>query len=270
MKEEIWKPIKGFEGWYEVSNKGRVKSLDRVVYFKNNKGSRKYKGKILKQKYHNGYALVNINKNKKIYTFSVHILVATAFIDNPNNYPLVHHKDGVKSNNDVSNLEWSTYSNNITPAIKHNLLTPNLEGINKINEEHKIEILCYKDNCLIKRCDCSRSMAKWLIENNYIKKTTSIESAARAIRKFSLEGKQYYGFIFKRIPSTSVIEKPDNITIKKDEKNIITLPTSSDCAKWLLENHYIINAQEKTIARSIRKAVRDNKPYHNFIFEKLS
>ena len=52
MKKEIWKEIEGFEGFYEISNLGRVRSLDRIVYFKNNKGKREYKGKILKQKYH--------------------------------------------------------------------------------------------------------------------------------------------------------------------------------------------------------------------------
>lgn len=90
---EIWKDIEGYESVYQVSNLGRVKSLQ----FK--------KEKILKKRVHpNGYELVNL-KNK---TFRVHTLVAKTFILNPNNYKEINHKDENKQNNCVDNLEWCT------------------------------------------------------------------------------------------------------------------------------------------------------------------
>lgn len=102
MKIEIWKPVVGYEGLYEVSNWGRVKSLkfgkERIL-------------KLIKDK--DGYFIVNLYKNKKIKSFRVHRLVAEAFIDNPDNLPQVNHKDENPSNNVVSNLEWCNAKYNI-------------------------------------------------------------------------------------------------------------------------------------------------------------
>lgn len=102
--EESWKDIEGYEGLYQVSNLGNVKSL------KNNKTK---KEKILKPfKTRKGYLQVILCKNKTIKRFSVHRLVANAFIENPNNYPCVNHKDECGTNNVVENLEWCTYKYN--------------------------------------------------------------------------------------------------------------------------------------------------------------
>ena len=97
MKEEIWCPIKGFEGLYEVSDKGRVKSL-------------KYgKERMLMQvRDSGGYLVVNLYKNSEKKMYYVHRLVSQAFIPNQNNLPEVNHKDENKTNNYVQNLEWCT------------------------------------------------------------------------------------------------------------------------------------------------------------------
>lgn len=102
--EEIWKDIEGYEGMYMVSSLGRVKTL--VGRYKN--------VAILKEKYKkNGYCSITLYKNKKPHTYLVHRLVAQAFIPNPNNYPVVNHKDENKQNNCVENLEWCTQQYNI-------------------------------------------------------------------------------------------------------------------------------------------------------------
>ena len=107
--EEIWKPVKGFEGYYEVSNLGMVRSIDRVVVDTVRNCERLLKGKVLIQKDNgNGYKNVSFCKEHKIYNKYVHRLVAEAFIPNKDDLPQVNHKDEDKSNNRVDNLEWCT------------------------------------------------------------------------------------------------------------------------------------------------------------------
>ena len=104
MEEEIWKPIKDFEGYYEVSNIGRVRSLNY---------KRTGKGKILKNiEDYKGYLEVVLTKNGKRKQFKVHRLVAEAFIPNPENKPCIDHINTVKSDNRVENLRWVTYKEN--------------------------------------------------------------------------------------------------------------------------------------------------------------
>lgn len=115
---EIWKDITGYEGYYQVSNKGRVRSLDRKVEcFHGRKATRL--GQIRKQSRNNGgYCCVVLSKNSKHKTFDVHRLVAQAFLENPNPDFEVNHKDGDKTNNDVDNLEWVSRSYNLAHSYK--------------------------------------------------------------------------------------------------------------------------------------------------------
>lgn len=118
--EEIWKPVVGYEGLYEVSNMGRVRSLDRTkeVIRGNTKMVVPFKGKILTQRpRRNGYLVVQLfgrggHKTRNMRGMSVHRLVAEAFIPNPNNLPEVNHKDENKANNCVENLEWISHKDN--------------------------------------------------------------------------------------------------------------------------------------------------------------
>ena len=103
MNNEVWKDIDEYEGLYQVSNLGRVKSLkrcnDKIMSLRRDK---------------DGYILVNLWKNHERKTFKVHRLVSQTFITNPQNLPQVNHKDEDKTNNRVENLEWcdSKYNNN--------------------------------------------------------------------------------------------------------------------------------------------------------------
>ena len=116
IMQEIWKDIKNYEGLYQVSNFGKVKSLPR-------KGTQTNTEKILKVSYtYNGYERVSLHKNNKDKRYLVHRLVAETFIPNPNNYPQVNHKDENKINNNVSNLEWCTPSYNINYGKRNNNL----------------------------------------------------------------------------------------------------------------------------------------------------
>ena len=101
--EEIWKDIKGYEGKYQVSNYGNVKSLNY-----RRTGNEKLMKPTLQN---NGYLCVNLYKPLKLYL--IHRLVADAFIQNPDNLPCVNHKDENPTNNHVDNLEWCTYEYNL-------------------------------------------------------------------------------------------------------------------------------------------------------------
>ena len=109
FEQEEWRDIKGLEGHYQVSDRGRVRSVNRIVRAGKNK-QRKTNGRILVQwKTKHGYMHVNLGRRGKGV---VHRLVAMAFIPNPNNYPNVNHKDEDKTNNAVQNLEWCNHSYN--------------------------------------------------------------------------------------------------------------------------------------------------------------
>lgn len=111
--KEIWKEIKGYEDKYLISNLGNVKSLN----YNNTKFE---KERLLDDK--NGYKRVALLKNSKGKKFFVHRLVAEAFIPNPNNYPIVNHKDGNPSNNNIDNLEWCTIKYNTHHALETGLI----------------------------------------------------------------------------------------------------------------------------------------------------
>lgn len=107
--EEVWKDIEGYEGYYQVSNLGRVKGIKIINQYK--------KERLLSQYLNNkgrGYYKVWLYKDKKRKMHYVHRLVAKAFLPNPNNYPDINHKDENSRNNQVDNLEWCNESYNLS------------------------------------------------------------------------------------------------------------------------------------------------------------
>ena len=110
MQEEIWKDIEGYEGYYQVSNLGRVRSLDRYVQHRYGSSALR-KGKIIKTQMNN-YPIVCLHKNSMYRTRYIHRLVAETFIPNPDNLPEVDHIDCDRTNNRVDNLRWCTHQDN--------------------------------------------------------------------------------------------------------------------------------------------------------------
>lgn len=156
---EIWKDIKGFEGYYQISNLGNIKGLDRKVKSKRSKsGFRIVKSKLISthiNKY--GYVSVRLRKEGKTKAFTIHRLVAIAFIPNPNNYPSINHIDENKLNNNVQNLEWCT--------VKYNNLYNNRQ--NKIN----IKLQLTNKN--------SKAVLQYTLDGKFLKEFISIRDAAR-------------------------------------------------------------------------------------------
>ena len=172
--EEIWKDIKGYEGKYQVSNLGRVKSLARMT--SSNNGSTKYlkreKEKILKSRINSvGYPVVGLCKNNRTKTVKVHRLVAEAFIPNLENKPQVNHINGIKNDNKIDNLEWCTNSENVKHAFR--------TGLNKATNRSKEVAI----NNILKACEKNKvKVMQFDLQGNYIKTWNSI-----------LEAKEFYG-----------------------------------------------------------------------------
>lgn len=116
---EVWKPIKGYEGFYEVSDRGNVRSLDRKKAQMSSHGTmmeKRYPGIVLTPNDNgHGYKMVGLRDSTsgKKKNYYIHRLVAEAFIPNPNGLPVINHLDYDKGNNAASNLEWVTQIDNV-------------------------------------------------------------------------------------------------------------------------------------------------------------
>ena len=154
---EEWRPIKDYEGLYEVSNMGRVRSLDRIII--DSKGRKHpFEGKIMKlQLDRYGYLYISLNKDGK-RKFKVHRLVAEAFISNPEGKKHVDHINTNKEDNRVENLRW------VTPKENNN---------NELTKEHK------KGCQLGEKSVCSKCVIQISPDGKLIKKYSSINEAAR-------------------------------------------------------------------------------------------
>lgn len=130
---EEWRQIEGYEGYYEVSNLGRVRSVDRIITDKNGVKYKKngHISSLINKD--NGYMYISLNKNGKRKNHYVHRLVANAFIPNPQNKTCVNHKDYNRKNNSVDNLEWCTQEENINYSIEH--LKQGMRKVRKNNRD---------------------------------------------------------------------------------------------------------------------------------------
>lgn len=179
-QEEIWKDIVGYEGFYLVSNLGNVKSIDR--YVKHNYGDlsrRIQKGGNRNLIFNSDkYYCVSLGKNGKSKTFTVHRLVAIAFLENPLNLAIVNHKDGIKTNNHYTNLEWCTAQQNTQHATENNLIPfGENHGMAKLTDKKVKEIRqkyerngLYNTYYLAKKYNVSRTLIGLVINNKIWKR----------------------------------------------------------------------------------------------------
>lgn len=193
--QEIWKDIPNYEGYYQVSNLGRVRS---------NHNTRYHKPKILKNIPRSGYVSVILCKNKSQKNVFVHRLVAECFIPNPENKPCVNHIDGNKANPCVTNLEWCTQKENISHAIKSGLFNPTENLSSSIGKSRRTTQPIYqfdKNGKFIKKWDSCRDICDYFgVKDNHIYDCIS--------------GKYHsaYGFIWSK---TETIEPQKRISVAK-------------------------------------------------------
>ena len=179
---EVWKDVCGYEGLYQVSNKGRVKSIYR------------YRKVLKPQTSNSGYLRVDLFKDKARKQFSIHRLVAIAFLPNPENKPEVNHKDECKTNNFLCNLEWVSRKENNRYGTRRQRQKANTDYRNrKVNNANQIQkasipIIQYtKNGTFIKRWN---SVSDFCRKNNK-KSISPIRECCRGKRKTA------YGYIFK-------------------------------------------------------------------------
>lgn len=143
--EEVWRPINGYEGLYEISNKGRVKSFNYWNGARYEKKERIINGWEQKPNKEGAYSRmkVHLTKNKRQRGFMIHRLVAESFIPNPDNKPHINHIDGNPLNNNIENLEWCTQAENIIHAYK--------KGLRKSYRLYKREIISDYKNGMSQR-----------------------------------------------------------------------------------------------------------------------
>lgn len=173
---EVWGDIVGWEGYYQVSNLGRVKSLPRKYKLF---GVRDHtsKERILKPSLNpDGYRIVSFNLDDRSEYYSVSRLVAKAFIPNPDNLPCVNHKNRIRHDNRVENLEWCTHKYNTDYAVEHGGFLTMPRGTDhyanrrtKLNDEKVRDIRENKENLTCKELGMKfgiSSVNAWRIKNN--------------------------------------------------------------------------------------------------------
>jgi hypothetical protein len=121
LPNEIWRPVPNYENAYEISTSGKLRSIERDIRI--GYKTRKISAKMIKSRINNwGYEEVKLSKNGLMTTTCIHILVAKAFILNAANKPEVNHKNGIKTDNSLQNLEWVTHAENMQHAYQYGLI----------------------------------------------------------------------------------------------------------------------------------------------------
>lgn len=177
-RNEEWRSIRGFEGHYEVSNFGDVRSLPRTLKREGPKGPLAVKGRMLRQNITpKGYCRVQLKAEGAPRNVLVHVLVAEAFIPNPKGAPHVNHRNGRKRDNQVSNLEWCSPSENLRHAYDTGIRTPNARYV----------VTC--EDLGLSTIGCSQMEAR-------LRELGHTQATSGGVWKAINEGSPYLGFTF--------------------------------------------------------------------------
>lgn len=214
---ERWKPISGYEGLYEVSDKGNVRSVDRYIDAKiKHVKKRLIKGVVLKKnKKRNGYFTVDLCKNGVVKTTLIHRLVANAFVENDRGCKYVNHIDSNRENNNASNLEWVTSRENRMHGI---------DSGNVVFRQTKA-VKCVENGKVFEQ---AKIAAKWLIDNYPNRSSGKIIVIAQNIRRACNGGTpKAYGFTWKyhkgstTIPKGSTRKRVEMGSASKEDEDIV-------------------------------------------------
>ena len=180
MKNEIWKDIEGYEGIYQVSNLGRVRSLDRIAHRERDGYSYDIpvKGRVLRpRKTKKGYIRVLLTSGNRQFTdYQVHRLVAEAFVPNPKNLPQVNHIDENPTNNRADNLEWCTNKENANHGTRNQ----------RIAEANSMPVIMMdKDGNDLRRFNSINDAARWLGGMHFV---SAISRVCRGIKPHVIAG----------------------------------------------------------------------------------
>lgn len=185
---ENWKPVLGYEGYYEVSDLGRVRRVDRLVKTGiRHSETRMAHGRVLKQNNkRNGYLTVDLCKDNKVKTISVHKIVATAFVPRMDGETEVNHLNCNKHDNRAINLEWCTPQENKDHAKAHG----------KYVNQHKIPVRCKQNGMVF---GSSYEAAEWLNDTMF-KNSKQVKNLAAKIRSCCLGmQKVAYGYTWEKV-----------------------------------------------------------------------
>lgn len=176
---EIWKDIKNYEGYFQVSNLGNFRSLTRIIKYRGDK-NRIYPGKnLLVEQMEDGYCRIVLMKFGIRKRYMCHRLVAEAFINNPENKQFVNHINGIKNDNRVDNLEWCTQSENELHGF--NVLGNSMKG-----KTYPKKILCIDNNMVFSSMS---DTVRWIGNNSCIE----------GLKKSINAGRKYHGYTFNYI-----------------------------------------------------------------------
>lgn len=167
--EVIWKDIIGFQGHYQISNDGRIKSVARLRKGIGGK-LQNLPERILKPSKSGKYLKVTLCIDDKLYCYLIHRLVAIHFVNNPNNLPMVNHMDTDKFNNNDWNLEWTNHNGNMQHGVEHNLFlfgenNPNAILSDETVMEIRTDLMHVSNETLANRLGVSYACI-WDIKNN--------------------------------------------------------------------------------------------------------
>lgn len=188
---EIWRPVVGWEGKYEVSNFGRIKTIERIR--KLGESDIVVIGRIkalVTRK--DGYISVTLGRTK---THLVHRIVSQAFLPNPNNYPTVNHKDWRKNNNHVDNLEWCTR--------KHNSQHAYMNPITKASAKSRLKLEKANESWLSRCCGINvyrgGKFVKYFERMSDLKAGLKIKNESNVYTVMKGKGKSYLGYTFEKV-----------------------------------------------------------------------